>query len=79
MVQKASEEPERFAPGARVYVDRQAVFEGNDSDGTRADRFLGTVALHDAVLTRSSAATTDLTIAVREGFGGWAVAGAPPP
>lgn len=64
-----------FTNRARVYVDRELVYEGTDAYGSRDYRFLGTVGLYDSVFVSSNNDEVEFIIAVREGFGGWGVIG----
>jgi hypothetical protein len=67
-----------FSDEVRAYVDGRLVFHGDDSYGSRDYRHLGTVGLYDTLFTDPGDEPVTFTFAVREDFGGWAVAGATP-
>lgn len=67
-----------FSDEARAYVDGRLVFEGDDTYRSRDYRFLGTVGLYDTLFTEPDGKPVTFVFAVREAFGGWALAGAAP-
>jgi len=65
-----------FSDRARVYLNGRLLFIGDDSYRSRDPRFLGTVGLYDSLILPLEKGANTLTVAVSEGFGGWAVTGA---
>jgi len=65
-----------FSDRARVYLNGQLIFVGDDAYRSRDPRFLGTVGLYDTVVLPLVKGNNELIVAVSEGSGGWAVAGA---
>ena len=65
-----------FSDRARVYLNGRLVFVGDDAYRSRDPRFLGTVGLYDTLVLPLEKGANTLIVAVSEGSGGWAVAGA---
>lgn len=64
-----------FSDRARVFLNGQLMFAGNDGFRTRDYRYLGTIGYHDTVYLPLKKGENELWIAVSENFGGWAVQG----
>jgi hypothetical protein len=58
---------------ARVYLNGQLLYAGEDDFMSRDYRFLGTVGLFDALYLPLQAGRNELWIAVSEDFGGWGI------
>lgn len=67
-----------FSDYARIYLNRELLYEGDKTYGTRDYRYLGTVGLFDSLYLPLRKGKNELVAAVRESFGGWAVAAAAP-
>ncbi len=64
-----------FSDRARVFLNGQLMFSGNDGFRTRDYRYLGTIGYHDTVYLPLKKGKNELWIAVSENFGGWAIQG----
>lgn len=69
-----------FSDRAQVYLNGTLLFSGNDQQGSRDYRFLGTVGLYDTLYLPLRAGNNDLVLAVTESGsapngGGWAAYG----
>ena len=69
-----------FSDRVRVYLNGSLLFAGNDQQGSRDYRFLGTVGLYDTLYLRLRAGQNDIVFAVTESGsapngGGWAAYG----
>ncbi|MCF6405201.1 hypothetical protein L3C95_20020 [Chitinophaga filiformis] len=62
-----------FSDKARVYLNGQLLYEGNDEFVTRDYRFLGTVGYWDALYLPLQKGRNELLIAISEAFGGWGI------
>ncbi|GJM45200.1 MAG: hypothetical protein DHS20C21_20420 [Gemmatimonadota bacterium] len=62
-----------FSDRVHVFVNGALVYAGSDGYRTRDHRFLGTVGLFDALPLSLRAGSNDVTFAVSEDFGGFAV------
>lgn len=67
-----------FSDRVRVYLNGTQLYKGDDSQGSRDYRFLGTVCFFDALLLALRRGDNDVVFAVSEGGGGWAAAAAFP-
>jgi hypothetical protein len=65
-----------FSDRARVYLNGQLIFVGDDTYRSRDPRFLGTVGLYDTIVLPLDKGTNTLVVTISEGSGGWAVTGA---
>jgi hypothetical protein len=65
-----------FSDRARVYLNGQLIYLGDDTFQSRDQRFLGTVGLHDTIVLPLIKGENTLIVAVSESSGGWAVTGA---
>lgn len=64
-----------FSDRVHAFVNGRLVFVGNDSYRTRDHRFLGTVGLFDTLALELNPGANDVTFAISEDFGGFAIAG----
>lgn len=64
-----------FSDRARVYLNDNLLFAGEDDYRSRDYRFLGTIGYFDAVYLNLKKGRNEITIAVSENFGGWGVKG----
>jgi len=62
-----------FSDRAVVFLNRRALFRGDDTYRSRDYRFLGSVGFWDTVFLPLDAGTNELVIAVSEDFGGWGI------
>jgi len=62
-----------YSDRVRIYVNGRLQFVGDAGWATRDYRFLGTVGRQDAVVIDLDPGDNDVTFAVSESFGGWAV------
>jgi hypothetical protein len=67
-----------FSDRVRVYLNGTQLYKGDDSQGSRDYRFLGTVSFFDALLLALRRGDNEIVFAVSEGGGGWAAAAAFP-
>ncbi len=65
-----------FSDEAKAYVNGGIVYSGGDGYMSRDHRFLGTVGLYDALYLPLEKGRNEIIFAVKENFGGWAIAGA---
>ncbi len=65
-----------FSDKAKVYLNGDLLYAGDDVYGLRDYRFLGTVGFYDALYLPLKKGRNEIVFAVTETFGGWAVAGA---
>ena len=64
-----------YSDRARVYLDGELIYQGNNNYQSRDYRYLGTIGLFDAVALPLRRGDNELWIAVSEDFGGWGVMG----
>jgi hypothetical protein len=62
-----------FSDRAKVYLNKQLLYEGTDNFLSRDYRFLGTIGYFDAVYLHLQKGPNELWIAVSENFGGWGI------
>lgn len=62
-----------FSDRARVYLNKQLLYAGEDNFMSRDYRFLGTIGYFDAVYLNLKQGPNELWIAVSENFGGWGI------
>jgi hypothetical protein len=62
-----------FSDRARVYLNNQLLYAGEDNFLSRDYRFLGTIGYFDAVYLHLKKGPNELWIAVSEDFGGWGI------
>jgi len=62
-----------FSDRVKVYLNGRLLYSGNDGFATRDSVFLGSVGLFDSVVLPLQKGENDLSFAVSETFGGWAV------
>jgi len=62
-----------FSDRARVYLNNQLLYAGEDNFLSRDYRFLGTIGYFDAVYLNLKKGPNELWIAVSENFGGWGI------
>jgi hypothetical protein len=67
-----------FSDRVRVYLNGVLLFTGDDSQGSRDYRFLGTVGLYDELQLPLRRGDNEIVFAVSEGGGGWAAQAAFP-
>ncbi len=60
-----------FSDKAKVYLNNQLIYGGNNIYGTRDYRFLGTIGLFDELYLPLKKGDNELYVAVSEIFGGW--------
>lgn len=60
-----------FSDRARVYLNKQLLYAGEDVFMSRDYRFLGTIGLWDAVYLPLKKGKNEICIAISEDFGGW--------
>jgi len=65
-----------FSDEVKAYVNGALVYSGGDTYMSRDHRFLGTVGLYDALHLPLKKGRNEVIFAVKENFGGWAIAGA---
>ncbi len=65
-----------FSDKAKVYLNGNLLYDGDDTYGSRDYRFLGTVGFYDSLYLPLQKGRNEVVFAVSESFGGWAVAGA---
>jgi len=65
-----------FSDEVKAFVNGALVYSGADGYMSRDHRFLGTVGLHDAIRLPLKKGRNEIIFAVKENFGGWAIAGA---
>ncbi len=65
-----------FSDRARVFLNSRLIYSGDASYLSRDPRFLGTVGLFDTLYLPLVRGRNSLVVAVSEGSGGWAIAGA---
>jgi hypothetical protein len=79
MVDSEKEQLKKFVFGfsdrARVYLNDDLLFSGEDNYGSRDYRFLGTIGYFDAVYLHLKKGRNEIKIAVSENVGGWGVKG----
>lgn len=64
-----------YSDRARVYLNGELLYTGDNGYRTRDYRYLGTIGLFDSVPSRLHEGENELLLAVSESFGGWAVMG----
>jgi hypothetical protein len=64
-----------FSEHARVYLNDNLLYSGEDDYRSRDYRFLGTLGYYDAVYLNLKKGRNEITIAVTETLGGWGVKG----
>ena len=62
-----------FSDHVRVYLNDQAIYEGEDRFRSRDYRFLGTMGFFDTLILPLNKGKNELLFVVTENFGGWAV------
>lgn len=62
-----------YSDRARVYLNGELLYAGDNGYRTRDYRYLGTIGLFDSVPLRLQAGENELLLAVSESFGGWGV------
>ena len=62
-----------FSDRAVAYLNRRALYRGDDSYRSRDYRFLGSIGYFDTVYLPLEEGENELLVAVSEDFGGWAV------
>lgn len=62
-----------YSDRARVYLNGELLYAGDNGYRTRDYRYLGTIGLFDSVPLQLQAGQNELLIAVSESFGGWGV------
>jgi hypothetical protein len=65
-----------YSDDVRAYVNGALVYAGSAGYVTRDHRFLGTVGLYDSLFLPLKKGRNEIVFAVKENFGGWAIAGA---
>lgn len=61
-----------FSDRVQVYLNGTLLFSGDDAQGSRDYRFLGTVGLYDTMHLQLKQGKNDIVFAITEGGGGWA-------
>lgn len=64
-----------YSDVAKVFLNDQALYEGQYTFRSRDYRFLGTIGYFDTVFLPLKKGTNELWVAVSENFGGWAIQG----
>ena len=62
-----------YSDSARVFVNGELRYAGDNTYQSRDYRYLGTIGLFDSVVLPLSAGENEILIAVTEAFGGWGV------
>jgi hypothetical protein len=62
-----------FSDAARLFVNGQLLYAGNDGYSSRDYRFLGTIGYFDTLYLPMAKGRNEIIIAVSENFGGWGV------
>lgn len=65
-----------YSDKVTVFVNGTPVYAGDNTYRTRDYRYLGTVGLFDTILLPLQAGRNEITFAVEEAFGGWAIGAA---
>lgn len=65
-----------YSDRARVYLNGNLLYQGNNGFRTRDYRYLGTIGLFDSVLLPLRKGENELVLAVSESFGGWGLVAA---
>lgn len=63
-----------FSDRVTIFVNGRRLYSGDDAQGSRDYRFLGTVGLYDTIMLPLRAGQNDVVFVVTEGGGGWAAA-----
>jgi hypothetical protein len=67
-----------FSDRVQIYLNGTLLYAGDDSQGSRDYRFLGTVGFYDTLQLPLRRGTNEIVFAVSEGGGGWAASAAFP-